>query len=139
MTASGPSTEFGILPDGLLEEILGYLDLSNGTHDAAFATQLNTLCQHLGGAGCWSACHERLAVALRNLNESSSTFTDSTQASAVLGLVFDGLAPAYRRHHADLLFHLPDADWEHPLLLVRFFEAVLEQGGPWEEAERIVR
>ena len=35
----------------------------------------------------------------------SSAFRDTGQAEAVIGLVFDEVLPAYRRHHADLLAH----------------------------------
>src|SRR5262249_44433387 len=70
--------------------------------------------------------------------EGTGAFRDVTQARAVLGIVFDGLLPAYRTHHEDLLFHLPDTDLYAPLFLARVFEAVLAQGSPWDEGERIV-
>ena len=64
---------------------------------------------------------------------------DSAQAAAVIKLVFEDCLPAYRRHHADLLFHLKAADFRQPFFLARMIEAVLEQGAPWDERERIVR
>ncbi|MFP6766589.1 MAG: hypothetical protein VB859_00375, partial [Planctomycetaceae bacterium] len=60
------------------------------------------------------------------------------QALTVVDLTFDGLAPLYRLHHADLLFHLDEQDWEQPFLLVKMFEAVLQQGPAWDETERIL-
>jgi hypothetical protein len=46
--------------------------------------------------------------------------------------------PAYREHHRDLLFHLRDEEFQQPFFLAKVFEAVLEQGGPWDENDRIV-
>ena len=52
--------------------------------------------------------------------------------------MFGKLLPAYRRHHADLLFHQTDRDLFQPFFLARLFEAILLQGPPWEEEERVV-
>src|SRR5207302_11385330 len=46
--------------------------------------------------------------------------------------------PAYRRHHADLLGHLRDAELWQAFFPARVLEAVLRQRGPWAERERIV-
>ncbi|HAA62738.1 MAG TPA: hypothetical protein DCE39_17575 [Planctomycetaceae bacterium] len=140
MTTLGPTTSNADLPPGLIEEILGYLNLSSGSGHPAFADNLNRLCDHLGGVGCWSEVGQLLAESLRSLSddESVSTLADSEQADAVLELVFDGLIPLYRMHHADLLFHLADPDWEHPFLLVKMFEAVLGQGPEWDDTTRIL-
>ena len=59
---------------------------------------------------------------------------DAAQATAAIKLVFEDCLPAYRRHHADLLFHLRAADFRQPFFLVRMIEAVLEQGAPWMSA-----
>ena len=55
------------------------------------------------------------------------------QAEAVLRLVFDGVLPAYREFHRDLLFHQTDETLFQPLFIGRACEAVLQQGGPWNE------
>lgn len=75
---------------------------------------------------------------LSSLEESSPAFRDVHQARSVLRLVFEGVLPAYRHHHRDLLAHLQEREFEQPFFLAKVFEAVLEQGGPWEDAERIV-
>ena len=69
----------------------------------------------------------------------SEAFREVQQAEAVLQLVFQEALPAYRRHHADLLFHQTDELLFAPLFIGRMCEAVLRQGGPWTETERIVR
>src|SRR5262249_28138825 len=68
-----------------------------------------------------------------------SAFRDTAQVTAVLTLTFDHLLPAYRRHHADLLFHLSDRELFQSFFLARAMEAVLAQGGPWDRTEIIVR
>lgn len=125
-------------PTGL-QDILGYLNFSSGKPDAKFQDRVNRLHPDWGTAQPWERFHAELAARLNELEGSSPAFSDSSQARAVLHLTFDELWPAYRRHHADLLFHLSDADFQQPLFLARLFEAVLSQGGPWDETERIVQ
>ena len=61
-----------------------------------------------------------------------------SQARAVVRLLRDHLLPAYRKFHRDLLWHQSDRELWRPLFLGRAFEAILAQGGPWNETERIV-
>ena len=68
----------------------------------------------------------------------SDAFRQVEQAEAVLGLVFDAALPAYRKFHRDLLFHQTEAGLFQPFFIGRVCEAVLQQGGPWNQAERIV-
>ena len=82
--------------------------------------------------------HQSLVDQLQVLADSSAAFRDIEQAKAVLALVFDQLLPAYRVHHRDLLFHQRDNDLFRPFLLGRMCEAVLSEGPPWNENERIV-
>src|SRR5262249_937149 len=86
----------------------------------------------------WQALTEWLTARLAALQaEGTAAFRDIGQAQGVLA----GIPPvltAYRRHHADLLFHQSDRDLFQPFFLVRVFEAIVEQGSPWEEQVRIV-
>ena len=75
---------------------------------------------------------------LAELAGRSPVFADAEQARAVLGLVFQAVLPAYRRHHRDLLFHLSDGELLRPLFIGRVAEAVLAEGPSWEETPRIV-
>jgi hypothetical protein len=122
----------------ILQEILGYLNFSGGKPDAAFQRNWNTLFADGEPAGQATAAKSLLLDHLQRLQLSVPAFHDSSQAQAVLELTFDNCLPAYRRHHADLLFHLPPAEFEHPLFLARMIEAILEQGSPWNQSERIV-
>ncbi|MBY0457463.1 MAG: hypothetical protein K2V38_09020, partial [Gemmataceae bacterium] len=78
--------------------------------------------------------HELGALA----SSGSAAFRDPTQARAVLDAAFRKLLPAYRKHHADQLHHQPDEALFGPLFLARCCEAVLRQGPPWDEQERLV-
>ncbi|HLQ46246.1 MAG TPA: hypothetical protein VK137_16000, partial [Planctomycetaceae bacterium] len=122
-----------------LQEILGYLNFSGGKPDAKFQDRLNRCHPEWGTETPWETLHAQLLARLQELEASAAAFRDSAQAHAVLNLTFSELWPAYRRHHADLLFHLSDTDFQQPLFLARLFEAVLAQGSPWDETERIVR
>jgi hypothetical protein len=48
------------------------------------------------------------------------------------------LLPAYREFHRDLLYHQCEAFLWSPFFIGRAFEALLVQGGPWDECQRIV-
>ncbi len=125
-----------------LPGMLGYLNFSEGKPDPRFQKQLNDAYDYLlrhGSEQPWNDLHDLLAAKLQDLKGGdSSAFRDTTQAEAVLALAFERLLPAYRAHHADLLFHLADRDLFGPFFLARVIEAVLAQGGPWTEADRIV-
>ena len=62
------------------------------------------------------------------LQQSSSTFSDISQAQAVLRLLRDELLPAYRQFHTDLLFHQTEAALFRPFFVGRACEALLQQG-----------
>ncbi|MEX2142152.1 MAG: hypothetical protein WD894_22990 [Pirellulales bacterium] len=127
----------------LYQELLGYLNFSSGTSDAKFLRGLNELYAHLEAGlpaegEAFRTLHQALVEQLGELTEKSPAFRDIAQAQAVLALVFERVLPAYRHHHRDLLFHQADRDLFRPFYLARVCEAVLAEGPPWEEQERIV-
>jgi hypothetical protein len=126
----------------LLQGLLGYLNFSEGKPDARFQQQLSTAFASLAGQGERDPCG-RLGEMLRSRLDQlkaapAGAFQDAGQAEAVLDLVFRRLLPAYREFHADLLFHQTDADLFQPFFLARAFEAVLSQGPPWSQQDRVV-
>ncbi len=143
---NSPSTTAQIHPKDLsnaslasgFQDILGYLNFSGGKPDSKFQDRLNRCHPEWGWPKPWESFEAALLARLSELEASSAAFRDSAQARAVIQLTFYKLWPAYREHHADLLFHLRDADFQQPLFLARLFEAVLAQGSPWEETDRIV-
>jgi hypothetical protein len=125
------------------QEILGYLNFSSGASDPRFLGNINrlfgTIEAHPARAlPSWKAMAEFLDQTIRDLCGRSDAFRQTDQAEAVLKLVFDHLLPAYRQHHRDLLFHQSDEALFGPLFIGRACEAVLQQGGPWDDVQRIV-
>src|SRR5947209_10331801 len=122
--------------------MLGYINFAGGKPDARFEKQISDAYDYLTRHGVelpWDVLRQVLREKLLLLNRSGAGgFANIDQAEAVLSLVFDHALPAYRQHHADLLFHLSDRDLIQPFFLARVFEAVLSQGGPWAETDRIV-
>ena len=127
----------------LLEELLGYLNFSSGAEDAAFLSNLCALYRHIEAGGkeletSLATARGLLLARLDVLEKTSAAFADAAQARSVVTVAFDELPAAYRRHHRDLLLHQSDAALWRPLLLGRMCEAVLRQGGPWDDQPRLV-
>ena len=118
--------------------ILGYLNFSGGEPNVDFRRELNqAACAH-GADWTPNSIRQWLETELSQAKTSAAGFADATQAAQVIRLVFEDCLPAYRSHHADLLFHLEECDFYQAFFLACVFEAVLEQGGPWNETPRIV-
>src|SRR5262245_29359316 len=139
-----------------VEQVLGYLNFSSGAADVQFLGNLSRLYECVAQK-CpkseeptsrttkererpllWLEVGRLLTDKLGELRRDSTTFRDAEQADAVLQLVFDQALPAYRKFHKDLLFHQTDASLMRPFFLGRVCEAVLKQGPPWTESDRIV-
>lgn len=118
------------------QTLLGYLNFSEGRPDPRFAQQLDEVCREVQSVPALAELLRKELAGLKAVG--SSAFQDSSQVEKVIELTLDRLLPAYRSFHADLLAHLSEVDFFQPYLIVRAFEAVLAQGGPWHEAERIV-
>ena len=131
-------------PDApLLEELLGYLNFSSGASDPEFLGSLDRLYRQIEGEGperdvTYLEIRDRLKAHLLALAGTTAAFRDTDQARAVIDLVFDHFAPAYREFHRDLLAGQSDAALWRPFFLGRVCEAVLHAGAPWDETERIV-
>ncbi|MDA1015842.1 MAG: hypothetical protein O3A00_15475 [Planctomycetota bacterium] len=123
---------------GLIRTVLGYLNFSSGASDPQFLQGLNRVYEDFGIERTPRELAAFLRDQLRGLSKSLDVFADSSQAEAVIRLTLEKLMPAYREHHRDLLFHLADVQFHQPLFIGRAFEAVLSQGGPWDETTRIV-
>jgi hypothetical protein len=111
--------------------LLGYLNFSDGRPDPRWQRHFGDACAWLADHGAdrpWDALHAWLASCLERLHAGGvAAFKDVSQAQTVLGIAFTKVLPAYRAHHADLLFHQRDHDLYQPFFLVRVLEAVLAQ------------
>jgi hypothetical protein len=127
----------------LLEEMIGYLNFSSGASDASFLRNLNTLFASIERrkseqADSVAVLSDWLVLRMDELEAQGRSFGDVSQARAVVLMLVEQLLPAYRQFHRDLLWHQTDAALWRPFFLGRAFEAILAQGGPWDETERIV-
>lgn len=125
------------------QEIVGYLNFSSGAADPRFLKNVNRLFELLDASAdrvepTWKALHRFLAKTVQELHGHSDAFREVEQAEAVVGLVFNKALPGYRQFHSDLLFHQSEEGLFQPLFIGRVCEAVLQQGGPWDQTERIV-
>jgi len=90
-----------------------------------------------GSPAIWRAAWNSLEDDLARLASASATFQNAEQAACVLRLVRDQVIPGYLAFHRDLLFHQAEAGLCNSFFVGRICEAVLRQGPPWEESERI--
>ncbi|MDY3553987.1 hypothetical protein R5W24_003101 [Gemmata sp. JC717] len=123
-------------------KLLGYLNFSDGRPDPRFQKGFADAGARLfegGDAAPWRTLAAWLAHELAALVAGgSAAFRDPAQARAALDAALVRLPAAYRAHHADQLAHQPDAALFGPFFLARCCEAVLRQGGPWDEPDRVV-
>lgn len=123
------------------DQVLGYLNFSSGAPDPQFLANLDRLFEDVGATAVrpiWQGVAQRLRERLQQLQATNSAFRDTAQAEAALRLVFERGLSAYREFHRDLLFHQTDEGLFRSFFVGRFFEAVLRQGPPWDEEERIL-
>ena len=138
-------TERELGPQGelALEQVLGYLNFSAGAPDSQFLANLNLLyglaADEDSLTPAWRHVVARLVRKLTALRTSSAAFSDAEQATAILQLLVAHVVPGYLEFHRDLLFHQTEGSLVGPLFLGRLCEALLRQGSPWQEAERITR
>jgi hypothetical protein len=125
-----------------LQSLLGYLNFSTGRPDPRFQKTLAEIYDRLALAGVnepWTALAQQLRDRLGQLQAAgSAAFRDAHQAESILAMAFDQVLPAYRTHHADLLFHLSDAELWQPFLVARVLESVLTQFKKHEEKRALV-
>ncbi|MCH9652880.1 MAG: hypothetical protein K0U86_05495 [Planctomycetes bacterium] len=122
----------------IIREILGYLNFSNGKPDSKFRFNWNQLFFELDQPPTVEMLYSLLNSHLQALKGTSGAFQEIKQAESVLRIAFEECLPQYKQHHRDLLFHVPEKEFLQPYFLAVLFEALLEQGGPWEQNERIV-
>jgi len=128
--------------DAVLEDVVGYLNFSSGVSDPKFLRHINELyCaieQQVTRDKSLPELISRLLKTLERLQTNGGPFADATQARAVIDLLSQKLLPAYQEFHRDLLFHQQKDGLWRPFFIGRAFEALLMQGSPWDESDRIV-
>ncbi|MEM7784188.1 MAG: hypothetical protein AAF623_12605 [Planctomycetota bacterium] len=126
------------LPNGdpnesILDQVLGYLNFSNGNHDGRFFSNLNAIfslqaskdSDHEGSIPLYQTVLTCLRQRLTQITESNPTFKDSEQAKRAIEIAGSHLLPSYLDFHADLLFHQETDCIFNSFFLGRAFERVL--------------
>ncbi len=123
-----------------MEEIVGYLNFSSGVSDPKFLRNLNELFRSLDEVGdeALALIGQLLTQTIERLKTNGGAFADTTQADAVIRILIEHFLPEYREFHRDLLFHQESYDLWQPFFVGRACEAILSQGSPWDETDRIV-
>ncbi len=127
-----------------LVQILGYMNFSAGKPELKTLAALNRVYARAlpggpyEGMPAWLQIQQWLQDALAKLNLENQAFQDCDQAASVLELMWLNFLPAYLDFHRDLLFHQEPEGIFNGYFLGRAMEAVLQQGPPWTEHERIV-
>jgi len=143
-----PLPNLGSAGHQAMDKVLGYLNFSSGRADSQFLASLDALFRLVvkdheenGAASLlrplWAVCGDCLQGRLDEVDGTTSAFSDTTQARDVLSLVFGHVLEAYRDFHAELFFHQSDEFLFQPLFIGRVCEAVLQEGAPWDETDRI--
>jgi hypothetical protein len=133
----------GLGPDvaDAVEKILGHLNFSSGTADPRLLANLNQLWAAKeilkSDDPTWQAVGNLLDSELKRLAGESAALQDATQATSVLDIVWNHVLPEYVEHHRDLLFHQTTEQLYNAFFVGRVCEAVLAQGEPWGETDRI--
>lgn len=127
-----------------LVQLLGYMNFSSGKMEAPLLAAINRVYADAlpsrnpyQGMPSWLQVHQWLGDWLIGLGQSKPAFGDSSQAADVLKLSWQ-LLPAYLDFHRDLLFHQEAEGLFNGFFMGKAIEAVILQGAPWNETERIV-
>ena len=137
--------DIGQEADQALEQILGYLNFSSGSHDPSFHANLNLVFSSFSNSvpdssnsPLWRSVVEILTEKLADLSQNSPTFRDSGQAKQVIDLVANATLPTFWKFHRDLLFHQQECDIVSPFFLGRVCEAVLQEATDWNDPNQVV-
>lgn len=90
------------------------------------------------GLPAWVTIEHWLMDRLDALQRSNPIYAQCEQARSGIRLVWKSLLPDYLDFHRDLLFHQEPEGIFNGLFLGRAIEAVLQQGGNWDDTQRIV-
>ncbi len=132
-----------------LVHILGYMNFSSGRTDLKMFAAVNRLFGHAlrtgsdparphAGMPAWLTLQQWLQDHLQVMALSQPAFSEEGQAADVLAIVWKQLLPAYTDFHRDLLFHQEPEGLFNGLFLGRAIQAVVAQGSPWDDVDRIV-
>ena len=134
-----PQPDHRRVGDDALQQVLGYLNFSSGRSDPQLLVALDAIDGQLptDERPRWQRILTHLQAELNRLTADVPAFKESGQATAVLQLLGNEIIPGYLDFHRDLLFHQDENALFCPFFLARAIEVVLQESGPWEDADRI--
>jgi hypothetical protein len=115
--------------DPELRAVLGYLNFSEGAFSPKFHLAIDDFFEKVRGESVegWPRLAAELRLTLEAWSREGSPFGDVERCGRIVELAADGVAPAYRAFHEDLLHHLPDAELFQPYFVGRIFEQTLAE------------
>jgi len=117
-----------------IEQVLGYLNFSSGSHDLQLLKNLDQVYRSLESAEAgpaWKRLGEQLVAELDVLEQTNAAFRNTDQVRAVIDLAMHRVLPQYLVFHRDIFFHQDESTLFNSFFLGRVFEAILQQGAPW--------
>ena len=115
--------------DQVLDQILGYLNFSSGSHDPKLYFNVNLVFKALdeieSEKSLLKLVRDTMIGRLDLLSEQNPSFEKSQQAREVIQLTFDRVIADFRAFHSDVLFHQNNEKLFNSFLIARVFEAVL--------------
>ena len=125
-------------------QLLGYMNFSSGNMEPPILAAMNRIYADAlpsqnpyQGMPSYLQAQQWLEDWLTKLGQTKPAFNDSSQAASVLKLSWQ-LLPAYMDFHRDLLFHQEAEGLFNGFFMGKAIEAVVVQGPPWDETDRIV-
>ena len=113
----------------VLDQILGYLNYSSGTHDPKLFANLNVVFQSLDARkddkSLLRRVRDTLLDRLDTLSIEEPSFIECSQAKETLAFTFDNILDDYRAFHSDILFHQKNDAIFNSFFIARVFEIVL--------------
>lgn len=116
--------------DQVLDQILGYLNFSSGSHDPKLFINLNLVFEKFSTTESEKSVLRRvrdsLIDRLDTLSNEKSSFKNCEQAKETIELTFDHLLDDFRTFHSDVLFHQKNESIFNSFFIGRVFEVILK-------------
>ena len=116
------------------EQVLGYINFSSGSPDAAFYSNLRTVNEAVEQDGdlLYVSMQSAMLSALDELNGSSGVLSSSNQARTAVELVFSHVIPSFLTFHQQVLNTHDVNETVNTFFIGRVFDVVLKLQDEWE-------
>ena len=124
-----------------IEQVVGYLNFSSGSPDAAFTRNLDSL---FAGCQCderpvYEAVLNRLIAATEKLKHADNgAFRSTEKVEQVLRLAVERVIPEYLQHHEALLFHQTQDLLLNSFFVAKALQVILQAGDTLDQTDHVV-